>query len=58
MDITAILLKPEFQESDKGENRVDNIEHTVYKSVLFSQCSVIAFCKTVCSRGKVTCVQE
>ena len=27
MDITAILLKPEFQESDKGENHVYNIEH-------------------------------
>ena len=26
MDVTAILLKPEFQESEKGENHVDNIE--------------------------------
>ena len=35
MDIIAILLKPEFQESEKGDNHDDNIEHS-QQQVYFS----------------------
>ena len=51
MDITVILLKPDFQESEQGDDD-DNIKHNNY--FVFSQCSVIAFYKTACVRGKVT----
>ena len=55
-----ILLQFCWNQSSKKVLKVKimSIILNIYKSVLFSQCSVIAFCKTVCTRWKVSCVQD